>query len=837
VKAKKQLLSKTCMKTKFALICSLVVLTISATAANRYWVGPSFTSTNDWSTSSNWSATSGGSGGASVPGASDIAYFDTNKGPCALSANVTVGGLILSGAFASIIDIKVYTLTVSTSSSATLSKGTIYSTSSTSPGTLSFSNAGTITFSGTVVSVAISGTAANIFFNGSVFNNNIALSKTGTGTDNGTGGNTFYGTVGLSNDCYFASPASELLLGTSTPDTFNNDVTISTSSYGNITLAAKSTGNQFKGNLKFVNTSTASTISIGSTASSCSSTLANGKTLSNDSFVGGTLKLYSFTQSGTTAQTLSISSGARLVIGSAGFGCSFNGPVTFSAPILQINSSTFNSTSSFTQNGSSSDSGGVSEGGNTFNGDATFYNSGINAITLANSSGDTFNANATYKRGSNALGFSPMASSTSTNTYNGNLTLETNSTFAFSGTVQFTGSTNQTIDDPLSFSAPFAFNNITVKKSAGVLNQNVPITISSTLTLSSGIVKVNTSFFFTNYMNFLSGATVSDASNVSYVDGQVSKTGNTAFTFPVGNGGVARAISISAPALNTDVFTAQFFRSAQPLRKTMESTLATISNCEYWTLYRSNGTSNVSVTLSWNTSECNSSQSRYINTLTDLRVSRWDSKLAKWVDHGNGATTGTTASGTVTSSAAITSFSQFVLASSSAINPLPIVLKDFRASLVGASVKLWWETASEINNDHFTIERSENGTDFYEITQVKGAGNKSTPTVYTHWDERAAAGISYYRLKQTDFDGTTTYLGIRTIENKEGAPALLLYPNPVTSASIIRTNYSGSARIISSTGQEMITIHNAAEVALPELSAGIYILQTADGRVEKFVVR
>lgn len=823
------------MKTKFALICSLVVLTISATAANRYWVGPSFTSTNDWSTSSNWSATSGGSGGASVPGASDIAYFDTNMGPCALSANVTVKGLILSGAFASTIDIRVYTLTVSTSSSATLSKGTIYSTSSTSPGTLSFSNAGAITFSGTVVSVAISGTAANIFFNGSVFNNNIALSKTGTGTDNGTGGNTFNGTVGLSNDCYFASPASELLLGTSTPDTFNNDVTISTSSYGNITLAAKSTGNQFKGNLKFVNTSTASTISIGSTASSCSSTLASGKTLSNDSFLGGTLKLYSFTQSGTTAQTLSISSGARLVIGSAGFDCTFNGPVTFSAPILQINSSTFNSTSSFTQNGSSSDGGGVSEGSNTFNGDATFYNSGINAITLANSSGDTFNANATYKRGSNASGFSPMASSTSTNTYNGNLTLETNSTFAFSGTVQFTGSTNQTINDPLSFSAPFAFSKITVNKSAGVLNQNVQITISSTLTLSSGIVKVNTSPFFTNYMNFLSGATVSTASNASYVDGQVRKTGNTAFTFPVGNGGVARGISMSAPASVTDVFAAQFFRSPQSKGTAKASTLATLSNCEYWTLDRTNGTSNVSVTLSWNTSECNSFQSRYINTLTDLRVSRWDG--SQWVDHGNGATTGTTASGTVTSSAAITSFSPFVLASSSANNPLPIVLKDFRASLVGASVKLWWETASEINNDHFTIERSENGADFYEITQVKGAGNKSTPTVYTHWDERAAAGISYYRLKQTDFDGTTTYLGIRTIENKEGAPALLLYPNPVTSASIIRTNYSGSARIISSTGQEMITIHNAAEVALPELSAGIYILQTADGRVEKFVVR
>lgn len=817
------------MKARMALFLSLaLVISTSAMAAARYWVGPVVG--GNWNTTSNWSATSGGAAGATVPVSTDDVYLDrSTTGSCTLVANVTVNALYLTG-FTSIINIGTNTLTIN--SAANLITGAISGT-----GSLTFNNTSTITFQGTTFSVTITGSASNIFFNGSVFNNSVTLTKTGLGINNGNGGNTFNGAVSLTNNYSGINP-NELLLGTINPDIFNGDVTINTSYFGNITLGAKSLGNQFNGNIIFANTSTACTISIGTTTASCSSTLASGKTLSNGMFLGGNLKLYGLTQSGNTAQALNLSSGnkSRLIIGSAGFGCTFNGPVNFSTDIFEINASTFKNTSSFIQasNGGGYGPGGTSAGGNTFDGNVTFQNSGLLTLSLASTTGDIFNADVTYKKGVPSVSFLPLGLGV-INIYKGNMVLYTNGTFAFSGKVLFTGATNQTISDPLSFSAPFAFSEITVNKSGGVLNQNVPITISTSLTLTSGVVKVNPSMFFTNYINFLNGATASAASNVSHVDGPVRKTGNTAFTFPVGNGGIARNISISAPASATDVFTAQFFRSSQAYGTAKDATLATLSNCEYWTLNRTTGTSNVNVTLSWYTLECKSIQSKYINTLADLRVSRWNG--SQWVDHGNGATTGTVASGTVTSSTAITSFSPFALASSTISNPLPIVLKDFQASLIDHSVKLVWKTASEINNDHFTIERSENGEDFYEMTKVKGAGNKNTATRYIYWDEQAAAGISYYRLKQTDFDGTTTLLGLRTIEYSEGIPTLILYPNPVASTEMIHTNYSGTAKIFSLTGQEMFTIDNANEVVLPQLASGIYILQAAGGMTTKFVVK
>ena len=92
------------------------------------------------------------------------------------------------------------------------------------------------------------------------------------------------------------------------------------------------------------------------------------------------------------------------------------------------------------------------------------------------------------------------------------------------------------------------------------------------------------------------------------------------------------------------------------------------------------------------------------------------------------------------------------------ITTLPIELLYFRAKVTDMeTVRLEWKTASEINNDYFTVERSQDGTAWEAVTKVKGAGNTTEEQWYTGFDERPYPGTSYFRLKQTDYDGKFTY--------------------------------------------------------------------------------
>ncbi len=85
--------------------------------------------------------------------------------------------------------------------------------------------------------------------------------------------------------------------------------------------------------------------------------------------------------------------------------------------------------------------------------------------------------------------------------------------------------------------------------------------------------------------------------------------------------------------------------------------------------------------------------------------------------------------------------------------PLPIELKSFSAQVIKNSVQLIWITSSEINNDYFSIEQSSDGKEFTEIAKIQGAGNSSTEQNYSYTDDRPLTGHSYYRLRQTDYDG------------------------------------------------------------------------------------
>ncbi len=178
--------------------------------------------------------------------------------------------------------------------------------------------------------------------------------------------------------------------------------------------------------------------------------------------------------------------------------------------------------------------------------------------------------------------------------------------------------------------------------------------------------------------------------------------------------------------------------------------------------------------------------------------------------------------------------------------PLPITLLSFSAERKNKAVQLNWATATEINNNFFTIERSSNGRDFEEIGKSLGAGNSNTIKTYDFIDEHPKGGISYYRIKQTDFDGEFSYSPIAAVRYFEDDHNLIILPNPIVNSGVAKLfstqigtynfmiiNQLGailfSKKIELSEGEQVIDFDASL------LSPGIYSIITSDqsGNIRK----
>ncbi len=138
--------------------------------------------------------------------------------------------------------------------------------------------------------------------------------------------------------------------------------------------------------------------------------------------------------------------------------------------------------------------------------------------------------------------------------------------------------------------------------------------------------------------------------------------------------------------------------------------------------------------------------------------------------------------------------------------PLPIELLNFNASPMKSTVLCKWTTATEINNEFFTVERSKDGKVFEELGKVNGAGNSNSQLNYSFIDKQPYSGLSYYRLKQTDFNGKYTYFNIVSVlfGSKND---YVIYPNPTTSLlNIHSNNVSSELTIYDVTGKEVYNI-------------------------------
>jgi len=108
----------------------------------------------------------------------------------------------------------------------------------------------------------------------------------------------------------------------------------------------------------------------------------------------------------------------------------------------------------------------------------------------------------------------------------------------------------------------------------------------------------------------------------------------------------------------------------------------------------------------------------------------------------------------------------------------PVELLGFEAIPHAYSVELKWATASEINNHFFTVEKSADGRIFESVGRVEGAGTSNRRMDYRFTDRNPLQGVSYYRLKQTDFDGSFSYSNVAVVNFGKGLSSLTVFPNP-----------------------------------------------------------
>lgn len=232
-----------------------------------------------------------------------------------------------------------------------------------------------------------------------------------------------------------------------------------------------------------------------------------------------------------------------------------------------------------------------------------------------------------------------------------------------------------------------------------------------------------------------------------------------------------------------------------------------------------------------------------LNGITEENLTLFQS-----VDNGitwtkEGGTLDTT-NNTVTLSG-ITSFSRWTLADKNV--SLPIELTSFNATLVSNQmVLLEWVTASEFNNSHFVLLRTNDLNNWEKIKIIGGAGNSNNALHYSFIDNKPFQGVSYYRLVQVDYDGHSESMKIVSVNNtnKVVQVAISGYPNPTRNLLNITGAFSSSPtiRVFNALGKDyshMVSIVSKSNqliiLSFSELPKGIYIINI-DGKLMKAII-
>ncbi|GAB2525823.1 T9SS type A sorting domain-containing protein [Rufibacter soli] len=258
------------------------------------------------------------------------------------------------------------------------------------------------------------------------------------------------------------------------------------------------------------------------------------------------------------------------------------------------------------------------------------------------------------------------------------------------------------------------------------------------------------------------------------------------------------------------------------------------------------GGSNLTMTLTWNAEDIALGFASDSAHLLHYYNQNWDKGAAGKVTLKNGLYSITRTG--------ITSFSPFAVADPSANltspQPLPVELLYFQAKRVGQQVQFLWATASEKDNAFFILEHSLDGKNFLPVGQaIKGSGNSAVALSYSYLLDNADTQTSYFRLKQTDFDGGFEYskvVAVNALKSKAPSlPAIAAFPNPSADGKIqlVTEKSLGLVTVTVLQGTGQVVFQQQAEwgqgkplaLDLSAQQSGVYFVQVQTGSSKEVI--
>lgn len=403
------------------------------------------------------------------------------------------------------------------------------------------------------------------------------------------------------------------------------------------------------------------------------------------------------------------------------------------------------------------------------------------------------------------------------------MVLEAGAELPGTGTWHFAGTAGVVLENN---SLDAAFHHVVMDNPGGLTLAGGPMDVEGLFDFVEGVVDATA-----ERVRFGAAAMVLGASGPSHVEGWVEKSGGTDFAFPLGDAGIFQPVEVFELGGSSTTFEARYFAEGHPdpTIPFYNGNTWPVSTCDYWSLERTAGTGVARVRLTWGNNGCNE-----VNDFNFMRIARydngfWDVPIVEGDDPE---------AGSIATIAQVDVFGDFALASDQGLlNILPITLLHFAAEANGPrTVMARWTTATEVNNDYFTVERSLDLEHWEVVGTLPGAGHSTTAIDYAYPDDDPYHGTSYYRLLQTDYDGTTTVSDAAVVHFGDHSPfgIVHLYHN----GAGLHLAYEAMAprlraEIIDVQGRvlQAIPFANQGTTAIlqPQVARGIYLLRLTDG--------
>jgi len=405
---------------------------------------------------------------------------------------------------------------------------------------------------------------------------------------------------------------------------------------------------------------------------------------------------------------------------------------------------------------------------------------------------------------------------------------------------------------------PASVANLIINKTSATQLVNLTSTtdVTTNLQLTNGVLNTSLTAATAPWIRIPSTASVTPAggSASSYVDGFIRRQGQTDFTFPTGNAGRFARIGVLAPSVSTEFearYIATTFSNTTAMAAAPITILDHVSKKEHWILNKTAvDAATTKVRLHWEDAAFSG-----ILKFDSLTVGRWSAAWensncygacpANWTTSTaqrtyTGGASGSSA-GTIQSNT-VSTFGTFTFGSVGIqpLNPLPVNLLAFAAECSDkGDVQVAWTTASEVNNDFFTLERSKNGSVFEFVDRIEGGGTTPNISDYDYVDSYAYDGINYYRLSQTDYDGTVDILKLISVRCGSSSAGLINAYNNNQGNLVVEVTGSENTRymvrVFDSLGKlvvehKFISPTRTAKESLDisKLEPGVYYVQVHD---------